>query len=893
MKKLFFFLLLTTLTQSNIPVFSRQIPNNQIPKIELSKPDLETIKVEDENRDKQGMYYRIGVALPVDINTTNEGQWTYFSNGARQWSIRISSQGAEALSFLFQTFKLYGDAKLNITDLKGNKVHKTLTSADVQSHFQQNAGLCFGDDLILTLSEPSGTPASEIQMDRVVYNYRSTGNPNAQKINESQPCEVNVNCSPVGDPWQDEKRGIARIYIIEGFNAGWCTGSLVNNTAQNCKPYFLTALHCGVSTSASDMNQWLFHFGYESPNCNNPSSAGTLDDYYITGCIRIADSDDGGGNSGSDFMLLQLGNTSNESSIINTLKSSNFNAYWNGWNANTTATSGGSGIHHPSGDIKKISTFTGNTISTQWGSASGSHWRVTWTSNANGHGVTEGGSSGSPIFNNSQGYIVGTLTGGSSYCTAQSSPDLYGKMSYHWTSNGSANDQRLKPWLDPTNSGVLTLAGSNDPCSAPSVPVADFVASQTNVSPGTTVNFTDLTTGVPNSWSWSVSPTTGWAYAGGTSASSQNPQITFNNVGTYTVTLTASNAQGSDSETKTNYIVVAEATGPCAANGAVCDEYINNVTLNTIDNTSDCSSGGYADYTSITTSLTKGDQYTITVTPAINGSPGAYTDDEIAVWIDYNNDFDFDDAGEQVAYVLVASGWSNQFTFNVPTSAVTGTVHMRVRISYQPDGAISSCGESTYGEVEDYKVQLVAGTTGSAPVANFVANQTTVPEGTTVSFTDQSTNTPTSWSWSLSPTTGWSYAGGTSASSQNPQITFNNAGQYTVSMTATNSTGSDTETKSNYITVTSNAGINELFEGLGIYPNPTNSLLTVDLTNVIPSIRAIEVYDVTGKLVLSSLVEKNELIELNLIDLSSGIYQLKIKSDDNFINNQIVKPIGR
>ena len=896
MTKLFYSILLILLpamvikAQVKIPLSSRNVANENIPTVNLPAPDLALLEAEDELRDKQGMFYRIGSALYTQITTENAGAWKVKPNGDKTWQIRIKSEGAEALSFLFQTFKMYGASTLNITDLKGNKVHKTLTSSDVEIHFQQNAALCFGDDLILTLNEPNGSPASELYIDRVMYNYRSTGNPNALKINESDPCEVNVNCSPVGDSWQEEKRGVARIYIVEGNSAGWCTGSLVNNTAQNCKPYFLTALHCGVSTSASDMNQWRFYFRYESPNCNNPSSAGTLDDYFITGCLRIADSNDGGGNSGSDFLLVQLGNTANEASTITTLKSANFNAYWNGWNANTTATTGGTGIHHPAGDIKKISTFTGNTISTQWGSASGSHWRVTWTANANGHGVTEGGSSGSPLFNGSQGYIVGTLTGGSSYCTAQSSPDLYGKMSYHWTSNGTANNRRLKPWLDPTNSGVLTLAGSADPCSAPSVPVADFVANQTNVSPGTTVNFTDLTSGVPNAWSWSVTPGTGWAYAGGTSSTSQNPQITFNTVGTYTVALTATNAQGSDSETKTSYIVVAEATGPCTANGAVCDEYINNVTLNTINNTSDCSTGGYADYTSITTSLTKGNQYTVTVSPAINGSPGAYTDDEIAVWIDYNNDFDFDDAGEQVAYVLVAAGWSNQFTFTVPTNAVTGTVYMRVRISYQPDGAIAACGESTYGEVEDYKVQLVGGTTGSAPVANFVANQTTVPTGTTVSFTDQSTNSPTSWSWSVSPASGWAYAGGTSSSSQNPQITFSTAGQYTVAMTATNANGSDTETKNNYITVTSNAAILEnVFMALSIYPNPSSALFHVDMRNMEENVTALSLYDIAGKQIESMKITKNDLYVLDLNYLSSGVYHLRVSTKDQSITKQLIK----
>jgi PKD repeat protein len=332
------------------------------------------------------------------------------------------------------------------------------------------------------------------------------------------------------------------------------------------------------------------------------------------------------------------------------------------------------------------------------------------------------------LFNNSQGYIVGTLTGGSSFCNALSSPDQYGKMSYHWTSNGTASNRQLKPWLDPTNSGVLTLAGSLDPCTptTPVAPVANFVANQTNVTPGTTVSFTDQSTGLPTSWAWTISPATGWAYAGGTTASSQNPQVTFNTVGQYTVTLTASNAQGSDGETKNNYIIVAQATGPCTPSStAACDEYIQNVSLNTINNTTACTTGGYAAYLNSSTSLTKGMQYTVAVTPAVGANIGqAYTGDEIAVWIDYNNDFTFS-AAERVGYVLVATGWSNQFTFTVPTTATTGAVRMRVRISYsvvaESGAPIDPCAVATYGETEDYTVNIAQG--GNVGISELNADQ--------------------------------------------------------------------------------------------------------------------------------------------------------------------------
>ncbi len=614
---LLFLVLSFGFSQSQLPSLTKVFFDKTIPLTIISAPDLNAIQQEDITRDKNGVLYRIGVDRPANITLNNTGLWKTLSNGDRQWQMHIKSPGAEAISFLFEVFKIYGGTTLNIQDVTGKPLHNMLTSKDVESHFMQNAALCFGDEMILTLHEPAYTKASEILIDRIIYNYRSTGNPSVQKINESEACEINVNCSPVGDNWQDEKKGVARIYVVEGGGAGWCTGSVVNNTALDCKPLFLTALHCGVSATTANMNQWKFYFRYESTNCTNPSAAGTLDDYFISGCVRLADAADGGGTTGSDFLLVQMGTLANQAATITTMKSANFSCYWNGWDANTTATTGGACIHHPAGDIKKISTFNGTTVSTTWGSVSNTHWRVTWSANSNGHGVTEGGSSGSPLFNNSSGRIIGTLTGGGSFCTALTTPDRYGKMSYHWTSNGTPNNERLKTYLDPGNTGLLVLNGSSNPCSSTS-------------------------------------------------------------------------------------------TGPCTPSSTQCDEYINNVQLSTINKTSTCATGGYLDYTNISTSLAKNSAYAATITAAVPAGPGAYPDDEVAIWIDYNNDQDFTDAGEQVGYVLVAAGWSNVFNFTVPSTATVGTTRMRVRISYSLDGAITPCGNASYGETEDYRINITA-----------------------------------------------------------------------------------------------------------------------------------------------------------------------------------------
>jgi hypothetical protein len=117
------------------------------------------------------------------------------------------------------------------------------------------------------------------------------------------------------------------------------------------------------------------------------------------------------------------------------------------------------GIHHPSGDRKKISTYT-QQLSSSNAYAPGAHWRVVWAATETNHGVTEGGSSGSPIFNPAR-RIVGTLTGGSSMCATPTAPDFYGKFSYHWDGNNPIPvAERLKAFLDPANSGLEVLDGS-------------------------------------------------------------------------------------------------------------------------------------------------------------------------------------------------------------------------------------------------------------------------------------------------------------------------------------------------------------------------------------------------------------------------------------------------
>ncbi len=133
------------------------------------------------------------------------------------------------------------------------------------------------------------------------------------------------------------------------------------------------------------------------------------------------------------------------------------------------------------------------------------------------------------------------------------------------------------------------------------------------------------------------------------------------------------------------------------------DEYISRVQLGTIDNASGAQF--YSDFTSISTGLTEGQAYTITVTPTWTGTVYA---EGYAVWIDYNDDKDFSDAGELVWSKAASTNTPNSGTFTVPTGTAGTATRMRVSMKY--NAIPTECESFTYGEVEDYTVNLGAGT---------------------------------------------------------------------------------------------------------------------------------------------------------------------------------------
>ncbi len=385
---------------------------------------------------------------------------TVHPNGSDIYRLKFHSDNAEALTVYFEEFHLPVGCEMYIYNADRSYFEGPIDYTENNEHMKYVTNDIYGEDLIVEFIQPASSVGEPRLLVRGVgYLFREVEKPELDdRGGASDDCQVDTSC-PEGEAWSCQIDAVVRLRISMDGGVFLCSGAMVNTTALDCRQYMLTAMHCVEGISNDELGFLQVRFGYQKSGCavgTGPSSRNR------TGVIFLADSNDGGGNSGSDFTLYEV-----EDEI-----SDSWNPYFAGWDASGTGSNWGAGIHHPSGDWKKISTFTSNLTSQWWGSP-GSHWGVVWTATESGHGVTEGGSSGSPIFN-SNGLIVGTLTGGASACdvngagngTGPTQPDFYGKMSHHFNNNPNSASQKLRVWLDPLNTGTNVLHGGYRPCNS-------------------------------------------------------------------------------------------------------------------------------------------------------------------------------------------------------------------------------------------------------------------------------------------------------------------------------------------------------------------------------------------------------------------------------------------
>ncbi len=451
--------------------------------VSLNPPDIDVLKNEDKNSPKPGLF-RIGALVKADIDMINSGTLLSLSDGSKIWRLKIQIPGVQSLGIYYDKFHLPDGVKYYLFNANAKQILGAYTSAENPDDGIWTNEKVQGELINLEMDIDPNVDISAIQMHinnvGVFYrateyltvfddatqgsNYRLTTGPGFA-YGGSSACEINAVCSTSVGAYTNQSNATVHIeYIVGKFIYGG-TGVMMNNTSQSCRPYILTASHVEPtnSTSNTTFSGWGFYFNYQAPSC--VYSGGQPSYNTMVGAYFRARSSYDSNVAGikDDFLLLELKYNPPNS----------YNYYFSGWdNTNYTFSLSGTfiGYHHPSGDIKKVSTGTSvspnGSFNITSGGAANSHWAIVFA-----QGGIEEGSSGSGLFNTS-GNLIGILSGGNtaSSCTSTNVNGQrmnisaeYSKIAKYWSANAfespSTSTNTLKSWLDPTGSGVAIFGG--------------------------------------------------------------------------------------------------------------------------------------------------------------------------------------------------------------------------------------------------------------------------------------------------------------------------------------------------------------------------------------------------------------------------------------------------
>ena len=371
--------------------------------------------------------WRFGLEHDVSWDANEHGSWTV-ENGHEVWRLVVRAEGATCMSLRFREFDVPKGGELFLYSADGQNIIGALDHRNMKDWGGLATGVVATDELVVEYRQPLELEAEpSLLIDQVVQGYRAlSGWPHGGDrgpFGNSGQCNINVNC-PEGATWATEKRSVALI-VQGGFAV--CSGALVNNTLNDGTPYFLTANHC-----LGNPGNWVYYFNHESATCAGNTGP---TNQSISGGTLLA-------NSGqSDFALIELSQ----------IPPANFNVQYAGWDASGDIPTSAVGIHHPSGDVKKIC-FEDDSPSQQ--QAAGA---AVWYINEWELGVTEGGSSGSPLFDQNH-RIIGQLYGGAAACAGSvnnGQPDWYGRFNISWGLG-------LQEYLDPAGTGLEVWDGYPD-----------------------------------------------------------------------------------------------------------------------------------------------------------------------------------------------------------------------------------------------------------------------------------------------------------------------------------------------------------------------------------------------------------------------------------------------
>ncbi len=475
-----------------------------LPTAEFGPLDVERLAAEDREREAMGQPPRFAVAHETAISAQTGGQWDRVGQ-TEVWRYRVSAD-ATLLNFGFRDVRLPEGARLYIYtpeaaqknymsrhqvigpyDASINKDHGQFWTPNLQSGeaiIEVNIPSAARDAFSLELSQISqgyrgfGTAALGYQQSE-----RSASSGDAKQACETEggarsgACNQDVACLSEDDPWNDPVRSVGA-YQRSGTLA--CTGSLVNNTANDQRMLFMTARHC---ISEGQVPSIVVYWNYEWPTCRRPGESDGTDtnppDPNMTnsgGSFLATTSNPFQGNCTapdecSDVFLLELDDPADEE----------IDVHWAGWDRRPPPTACGesengltdaycASIHHPGVDEKRITWVDSDMQAGNIAGASGIHWHPFWhpdppeLPNMPDGGpippaVTEPGSSGSPLYSADRRFI-GVLSGGAAFCGATGSDlsDLYGGLWNAWDGMGTP-ETRMRDHLDPSGEEPLFIDG--------------------------------------------------------------------------------------------------------------------------------------------------------------------------------------------------------------------------------------------------------------------------------------------------------------------------------------------------------------------------------------------------------------------------------------------------
>ncbi len=685
---------------------------------------------DDINNATKDMPYRFGKNFEVNLGL-EDGNWEDLPNGDRVWTIGIESTGAYSLNFLFTSFNLPEGGKLFIYNEEKTYKIGAFTSDNNTSEKTLATYPLPGDKIILEYYEPSsGLGITELKIGRVTHGYRDL-DVIARGIGDSGTCNNNVICA-VGDNWRDEINSVAMIVV--GSN-GICSGALVNNTADDGHPYFLTANHC----TGGGVTNWVFRFNWQSPSCgdNNPAES-SVNYQTVSGSTMLAQ------GTSADFALLEI-NNGNPIPLA-------YDPYYAGWDASGVNPSSQVGIHHPAGDLKKISFDTDAAGTATYGGAT--TWRIfDWED-----GTTEGGSSGSPLFDQNH-RIIGQLYGGEASCSNNVN-DYYGKLDVSYPS--------ICQWIAPgCNTTVVNGYDPNTPTSSLDLDIQ-------SISGASGVFCSDA-----------VTPIVVVRNAGSSTITSFTLNYDIDGVNSQTINWTGTLTSGNSAN-----LFIGTITGIASGN------HIFNATTS-IPN------GG-------TDENTANDSESSSFSSAVNGS--IVTLDILTDNYPEENNWEIVDQSDGSTVISGGPYVGDQTNFTENICLSNGCYELIFYDSF-------SDGMQYQGVVGNYILtdssgntlaEIIAGGNFGAQAnhpfcvadtpmtASFSSDTQNSCFNSSIQFTDTSIGGPTSWNWTFN---GGSPGTSTDA---NPSIFYATPGVYDVSLTVSNGASSDTETVNGFITITAN-----------------------------------------------------------------------------------------